>query len=393
MTESPHTPGRGNPERLALSAMPGSRIVEAVTGGPYWAFKSLLVVLLFVLLFTCAPAVLVVRDLELPPAYALKADDPLADTVPLTVPENAGERSHGAKLTPRLVGSVLLWLTDGAGWHPYLPATLFGLLFLISGIVVAERITGDRIAGLLTGLLFGGLYATSACFSVNVMPKPFDGVAIGMLGAMLLALGRPWLLSLLGFLSYWTDERALPASLFIALVIVVWPSMTKRERLVRFAGLAAAGVAYVVTRIALTAALGWTFSEMSMIGIRPVYAVSSFQLAVWTAFEGGWILVACAAARMLVGKSYHRLVLFVIALGFAFFPILIVLDVCRSVAFSFPILIASLAMLKETGVGGADLRRMVMYSAGIALLAPNFDVITGVLIKWIPSYAMRLLMA
>ena len=361
-------------------------ILEGITGGPYWPFKCLLLILLFVLLFTCSPAVLIKKDLSLPPAYALKAQHPFADTARIAVPQGAGERSHGAKLTPRLVGSFMLWATNKASLHPYLPATIFGLIFLLSGILVSHHITEDRIVGLFTGLLFSGLYATSACFSVNWTPKPYDGIAIGLLGVALLLVKRPWLLSFIAFLSCWTDERAALALWFIAAVIVVWPSMSPQAKRKRYIALGAAVVAYLITRMIMAKALGWASPDIGLIGIDPLLSASVFQLAAWSAFEGGWIVIAYALWLLLQRKSYVHLSLITASLSVAILSSLLVLDVSRSAAFSFPLILASLAILKNGGLSCRELRYITGIAAGIALLAPNFEIITGVAIRWLPSY-------
>ncbi|MCJ8331998.1 MAG: hypothetical protein HRT89_19735, partial [Lentisphaeria bacterium] len=77
-----------------------------------WIFKSLLIVSFAAVVFSSAPAVFFQKDIQLPPAYELKSQKPFADTSKLTIPPHDGERSHGAKLTPRLLGSVSLWLSS-----------------------------------------------------------------------------------------------------------------------------------------------------------------------------------------------------------------------------------------------------------------------------------------
>ena len=53
---------------------------------------------------------------------------------------------------------------------------------------------------------------------MNHGAKPFDGVALGLVGATMLAIEIPWLLGLFAFLACWTDERAVVALGLIGLI-------------------------------------------------------------------------------------------------------------------------------------------------------------------------------
>lgn len=136
------------------------------------------------LILSCAPSVVTQRKVDLPAAYALRAKHPLADTSQLSEPAHEGERLHGAKLTSRITGSILPGISNQFSLHPYLPASL--------GIVVAGRISGDRLSGPLMGPLFAGFYASSTSFSISWMPKPFDGVAIGPIAMSAAFRDKPW---------------------------------------------------------------------------------------------------------------------------------------------------------------------------------------------------------
>ena len=367
-------------------------VLETITAGRYWHFKCLIIILLAVLIFTCTPSLLQKENYPLPPAYALKAEKPFADTTHLTIPEHSGERSHGAKLTSRLFGSVLLWITTKLSWHPYLFATIFGFLFLLSGIVVSYYISKDRIVGFFTGILFSGLYASSACFSVNWTPKPFDGVAIGLLGAALIAVPKPWLFSILAFLSCWTDERAILGILNIGVVILLWPSMSKQAKRLRCALLVGAIVAYLFSRMIIASALGWASPDLGFVGENTVYAFSFLQLGVWSVFEGGWIIVVYSLWLLMQKPNHFRFSIFLISICISIFSSLLVLDVSRSLAFSFPLIFGSIAILQGSGLGIHEMRYFTGVSAGISVLAPNFEIIVGIAVKWLPPYFVYLLL-
>jgi hypothetical protein len=358
-------------------------LLTAFTAGRFWMAKCTLTALLASLMLSTAPAVFVNRDIPLPPAYALKAQKPFADTATLTIPEHPGERSHGAKLTPRLVGSVLLYLVSSVSLHPYWPATVFGLLFLLSGIRIGYRLSEDRVIGLFTGLLFAGLYASSACFSLNWMPKPFDGVAIGLLGLTMISIERQWLLGLMALLSCWADERAVLSLVFIAVLVLVWPSFDHRTRLMRCLALAGGVLTYLLTRALLTYALAWQNPDLGMIGMDAELAFLSLPLAAWSGFEGGWIAILFAAWVLYGQRQHTRLALLAGSVTIAVLACLLVLDISRVGSFVFPLIPVSLALLQGQGVSRRDLRLVTAAAALVTLMAPNFEIIAGVAVKWL----------
>ena len=185
----------------------------------FWWLGYLVIIAVAAAVFTSIPSVLVGEQVILPPAYELKSRHPFADTSQLTVPAHLGERSHGAKLTPRLVGSVLLHWASALSLHAYLPAAIFGVLFLLSGILIGYQVTGDRIVGFFVGMAFAGLYAAAASFTVIGAAKPFDGVAIGLAALAMISVRRPLLLATFAFLGLWTDERAITSLALIACLV------------------------------------------------------------------------------------------------------------------------------------------------------------------------------
>lgn len=361
--------------------------------GDWWALKCLALAFLCGLIFSYAPAVAIHRNVDLPPAYSLKAEHPLADTSQLKEPAHEGERLHGAKLTPRLTGSFLLWMARHASLHPYLPASLFGLLFLLSGIIAAHQITGDRLSGLLLGLLYAGLYASSACFAINWMPKPFDGVAIGLVGLASMLRGRPWCLFLSCFLACWADERAMQGLFFIALLFHAWPCADRNARYRPLLVMGAAVVSYLLTRFGVALALGWHAPDMNLMSPPWSQAVSFVQPAAWTSFEGGWFIMGSALLLMTKMKAHVRLGVLSCALVLAITASIVVLDASRVGAFSFPLILVALAYLQHANMPALELRRLLGLSAAMTLLAPNYEIIVGVAVKWLPSALAYLVLA
>ena len=357
--------------------------LESFTAGRFWMSRSLLALILATVLFNCAPAMLVSRQVELPPAYELKSQHPLADTSLLTVPSHPGERSHGAKLTPRLVGSILLFGTARLSLHPYLPATLGGIAFLLSGLIVGYRLSGDRVIGLLIGATFAGLYASAACFAVNWMPKPFDGIALGLAALTAALLESAWPFAFTAFLSCWTDERAIVSLGLIAVLILFWPGLEVRHKQARGAVLGGVVVAYAASRIVLARALQWHFPDTSLLGPANPITVRFTVLAAWTCFKGGWIALAVASWMLLRKGAYLLLGLLGVSVGFTIASCLVVADISRAGSFAFPLIAVAFAVLAGQRAKPRAMRRIAAACAVVSLLVPNFEIIAGVGVRWL----------
>ena len=70
---------------------------------------------------------------------------------------------------------------------------------------------------------------------------------------------------------------------------------------------------------------------------------------------------------------------------------LVVLDTSRVAAFAFPVIVIALAVL-ENYRSETELRRIFGAAAMVSLLAPNFEVIAGVTVKWLPPLFLILLL-
>ena len=328
------------------------RFLNFVTAGPFWICKVWLLSLFAALSFSCVPAVfrdgLAWNDANppLPPAYELKADQPFADTAGLTIPADSGARSHGAKLTPRVFSAACLFLAKQLDWHPYFPASLGGCLFLLSGIITGYRITSDRNIAVGTSLILAGLYASNACFSMNFEPKPFDGVAIGLVALTLMLIDRPILFTGFAFLACWTDERAIMSLMLIGMTVLFLINMDRKARQNRCWMLVGAILSYIISRKLLEAI--WSPADFSMLGENLLTSTAYYQLAGWSCFEGAWILLAMAIWTNLQSRSPLVSLSILIAAVGCVGSCLIVLDVSRASCFAFPLIFAALASLTPT---------------------------------------------
>jgi hypothetical protein len=355
--------------------------------GKYWVAKCLVLVTLATITFSTTPAVLTPYAVDLPPAYELKTTNPFADTAAFNDKDHLGEQSHGAKLTSRLTGSILLYLCAKLSLHPYTAATLFGLLFLLSGILTGHQVSDDRMVGLYTGLIYAGLYASSACFTNNFMPKPFDGIAIGLAGLALYAATRGSLwLAVAVFLGCWTDEKILLSLVLITAFVVAAPKTEKQLRLQRCLAIAGAAMLYLISRAILTAALDWQpplISEFSVVEFK--LAALFAPIALWTAFEGGWIPIVMALAYLQPTGHQYRVYLLTGSVAIAIAACLLVFDTSRVAAYCFPVIVMGIALLADAlKENTQQLRLLCGLAALISLLAPNFEAIAGGNITWLP---------
>jgi hypothetical protein len=368
-------------------------LVERLASGPFWWGKCLGWLILCALVFTCVP-VFLQEEQQLPPAYELKAQHPFADTSKLTVPAQAGERLHGNKLTFRVFGSLLLWVSTQLSLHPYAPAILGGCVLLLSGILIGTKLAEDRVMGLLLGMVYAGLYATSACLSINHKPKPFDGIALGLIGLATIMIDRPFLLFLTSFLGCWTDERTSLSLLYIAIIIAFLGSLERHAKVVRCASLIASIVAYFGTRLVLSMLFNWDYLDRAHIGTSYVrYTIPYSGVMIWMSVEGGSILVVYALWRLWERKRFLPATLYLVALVLSVASSWLLLDTSRAASFSFPLIPAALAILKAEGMQLGRLRDLTAAAAVISLLSPNFEVIAGVLWKWLPPLPMWYLAA
>jgi Flp pilus assembly protein TadD len=362
--------------------------LDTFTAGRFWMSRSLLALIIATALFSCAPALLINEPMPLPPAYELKSQHPLADTAVLTVPKYGGERSHGAKLTPRLVGSILLFLTAKLSLHPYFPATVGGIAFLLSGLVVGYRLAADRVIGLLLGLTFAGLYTSAACFAMNWMPKPFDGVALGLVALTAALIDRGWFFALTAFLSCWTDERAVVSLGLIAVLILFWPRLDAKGKQARWVVLGGVVVAYAALRFILAEALHWLPPDTSLLGTAIPITLGYSLLAVWTCFKGGWIAMAVASWMLFRNRAYLQLGVLAGSIALTIASCLLVADISRAGSFAFPLILVAFAVLKGQAASPRAIRLVAAACAVVSLLVPNFEIMTSAVVKWLPPLSV-----
>jgi hypothetical protein len=333
----------------------------------------------------CTPAVLTGRPVELPAAYRAKAENPFADTalIPLADPTNFAEFgpwSHGAKLTPRIVPALLLAGVWRLGWHPYLPATAGGIVLLASVIVATARATGDRFVGASAGCAVAGLYASAACFAIPFQPKPFDGVALGIVGlAMLAAVSGPAAgLSAAVALGCLSDERAAVAAVGCAWLAVFSAPAPETLRS-RLAAIGAGILAFIAVRLGLGMACGWSRPDGSLLDAGILrHTLPAAGLAARVAFEAAGIPILLLAGLVAGRRTWGFLAGWLATIAVLLASCLVVLDTSRAAAFLVTLVPAAWAGLSFCGLQGGAMRSLSLATAVGCMLLPTLDVIAGV---------------
>lgn len=266
---------------------------------------------------------------------------------PFTMVE-ATTGSHQSKLAFRLLPPVLAHGLGLGATGCKLLETAFGVWLLWLALALGERITGDRLCGVLSGLLTAGLLAGTASFiEFRCM---FDGAAIALLIAAMLT-QRPLWIALLVFLSAWTDERGFIGAGLVWLFHAL--PQTHRWRtfplaLVRPESLAvaAAWAAYLAGRWWLSETYGLVM-DTNEIGWGVLFEQrNNAALGIWSALEGAWIPVALAGLALTLTRRWPTLLLGLLATSAVILAALSVRDITRSMAYLLPLFFLALRVLR-----------------------------------------------
>lgn len=361
---------------------------ESFTAGRYWVLETLFLAVLFSVLFSGG-----VDDRRLSvatgdywfPAYFQKIEHPLLDVAKNNPPGN-----HEAKLNFRLTVPVILHIlrvpADQRWTLPVLAVCGTCALIAIS-CVFAFRVTGDRVCGLYAALAVSATYIGSFGFAMY-----YDTIALSQIAlAMLPGVSWPWK-GLLVFTASFTDERALPASLFLLVQILCAPSGQKmRERVFRpdFLAVIAGMVAYCAGRLALEKFAGLT---SPLAGIGPGFLLTNapfWHAGVWLALKGGWLLAGVAAICLWRNRQFPALAAFLFVTALCVGGGFLVEDVLRSTAYVFPAFLVALAVIGKD----ENTRWMRLYCLAaflVSAIAGNYNVWRSQ-ITWFQPVAAKVL--
>jgi hypothetical protein len=300
-------------------------------------------------------------------------------------PELEGASAHLRKRTYRVTVPLAAHLL---GLHMRGAAALvfgFGCAFVgLLFLNLRRLLPGDTVAAFLVGA------ALASSFVVQWGLNDFffhDAVGYFLLAAVCFT-RSPWLIAICVTLGGFSDERVMTALPLVYVlrgdVAITETSFAELRRMNRARlGLIAGLVIVLVLRLIFALRIGHFFDN-SIVGLW--YLDPNLLLLPVTAlfvFKGTILIIAAAFAVLALRYSRQSLFVVVLAASVSIIPSLLVGDIGRSLAYSFPLVLISLKVMLETG-GRETLRPLVVYAALFSILTPTYYVWSGKLIPYTP---------
>ncbi|MGD0013564.1 MAG: hypothetical protein ABSD56_03940 [Bryobacteraceae bacterium] len=316
----------------------------------------------------------------------VQVDDPFAD-----MSRFFPDESHQSKMTFRLTVPVLAHIFHLHRTGILVFSALLGIVLLYSVLTVAFKITGSRKAAFFVCLAAACSWSGETAFH-ELRGGYYDAAALCLLVLAATTESFP-LTAITVFLAAWTDERALIASSFVFLL-----SISQAERVGprsflagKRAAILIAWAAYLATRVYLTAAHSLTVSTGN-VGLSVFRQQTNvIPLGVWTGLGGGWLLVACGIAALLLARRYRMTAAFCGALGVTIGLGLLVLDVTRSMAYCLPAVFVGLSVLSRSQPL-EETESLAVLSGIVSLIVPEYHVQGRTDLYWLyplPIQAIR----
>lgn len=296
----------------------------------------------------------------------LKVDNPAYDYTRDFPPE-----SNQAKRNFRITVPLIAHATGlGMSAVPVIRFALQGML-LVCLLLAAERACGDRLAALGAALAVAGTYVGTSVWMDEW--GWFDNCAQAFLLLALVVRG-PLPVAAAMLAAAFTDER----SLIAAPLVCLFHAWTGAGRGARWAPLATIP-AYVAARAALSLALG-LHNASAGIGTYDMVSLNlrAFPAGAWSAFEGGWLLVAVACLASFRASRRVQALLLAAAASAPVLAAVAVTDFSRSASYGFPAVLAGLALWASLPAGAPGtrdrIRRWAAAAAVVSLISPNLFV-------------------
>lgn len=338
------TPNHGSQFRieaqLRFCHQRGFFALKGILNSPHWYWR-------IALLATLLSLVLATPRLEIFTGHIENLGDLSAKFAKMEAPLKFHEYepgSHNAKVAFRMTGHTIAHILglDYRG-HKILEF-LSGYFLFVYTSLLAYRITCSRFSAALATLYIAVIYA--GCTAFVEFRMTYDGLGVLLL-TMAIYHCHWFITGLCVYLSSFTDERGLIASC----LVMTYHCFETLDRQGGWRGLwrsppvVSVGVAwlfYFLTRYGLIEFYGFRTDS----GKTSLFFEQANNLAVgvWSAMEGGWLLVLLALMALAVQQRLRLLVLL--------FQILLVIwvamsveDITRSMAYLVPVLFISLRIL------------------------------------------------
>ncbi len=290
--------------------------------------------------------------------------------------------SHDSKLTFRLTVPMIGW---ALGLGPRSTLILFyfvGVSLLYMATRLGERVSRSREVAFYMTLTVASIWPGITSFVV-LSGGVYDGVAILLLLCALLA-RSPAAIASCVFLAEWTDERGILASP----LVLLFHGLTLQGDCLQFQPLRpqalavpAAWVGYATIRFYLACHFGlstsqdpWFHNFVSQIHLLPI--------GLWTALEGGWILVIASLVDLWFKRRKRLAAWFLLALSPLGILGIAVLDVTRSMAYLVPAIFLAIKVLREYE-DPTSLKRLCLFAALVSVSCPNYYADNFVEVEWL----------
>lgn len=290
--------------------------------------------------------------------------------------------SHESKLTFRLTVPIIGWAL-GLGQRGTLALYfLAGVALLYLTTILGDRVSGSREVACCLAITVATTWPGMTSFVV-LAGGFYDGVAILLLLCSLYARSSAGVATCV-FLAGWTDERGILAS---PLVLLFHGLTEDADVGVRFNPLRAQALAvptalagYAGVRLYLSYRFGlgtaqdpWIQTFVSQLHLLPI--------GLWTALEGGWILVTAAVVDLFVKVRRSPAAWFLLAICPLGFLGIAVLDVTRSMAYLIPAIFVAVKVLRVYESPNR-LRQLCLIAAMVSVVCPSYYVDNYNEVEW-----------
>ena len=250
-----------------------------------------------------------------------------------------------------------------------------GLIYIVARL--SYQATSDRVCTALSTLVICSTYAGSSAF-VDLRPL-FDGVAYFFLAAAMWTAWPPAITTLVVLASF-TDERALVASGFVFLWWILRSSDQFRQRedipterrmlqlVVRPSAVVAAWIIYLGVRISIR---DWYNIPLETKNYDFFKLINNAPMALWTAFEGGWIVIAWAIVVLMLRRKWWLLACHLCVGSVLIFGAISIVDMTRSMAYLFPAFIIAVFVVASDTERPA-LRYVLLCVAAVSVMCPAY---------------------
>jgi hypothetical protein len=349
------------------------RVAEAITSSSWWKIKVTVLAVACGLFFSF-PSLDVFFDgryLESWSPVLIKVQEPLTD---LVREHGYSENSHASKLNFRILVPMVSYFFKFGVYEITAMAFVGGVLLVWLSVQLSYMITKDRVVPLFMALLLVGIHAGMTSF--GEFRGMFDGISLLLLVASMVT-RNPVCIFMFVFMACWNDERSL---LSAGLVLLFHAMSVQKEgdKLTIRSFFSSSCISVALAVIAYIGSRLWLANNYSIsttwggVGISILLEqVNNLPMGIWTAFEGGWLLILTAFILLYAHKDWLAMVVFGGMMSILIVGSVSVVDITRSMAYLLPSIFIALLLLQRS-LSVDELRVLTVVSGISCLLWPTY---------------------